>query len=373
MPAVGGRGIAATLVILFVAAFLLLLFGRIAEPILLVFLSSLLASYLCAVTSITMAKARLPRLLALPVAVVLTVLGAAGLVIVILPPAFEQGQELFSELPGYVQQLEALLTSLAQNYPILDRAIPDLTEVGFVDSMIADATRFLRASFLPYITAGGRLVIETVSVLAMAIYLARDPEGYREGIVGLLPPRYRDMARAIAADLGNTMRAWIWAQLLAMLVLGTLTALGLWMLGVPHALAFGLLAGVAAIVPFFGTLLSTVAPALLMLVLGSWPSAIAVLGLGTGIHLLEANVVAPLIFQERLNLPPVLTIVSILIMAQFLGVLGLVVAVPLLAVTIVVVRHVLICQVYKDHNVECLPSAVLVGQTGERRAVSIPS
>ncbi|MFQ5702694.1 MAG: AI-2E family transporter [Gemmatimonadales bacterium] len=371
MPEAGGRGLAATLVILFVAAFLLVLFGRIAEPVLLVFLSSLFASYLCAVTGTTMVKLHLPRSLALPLAVVFSLLVSAGVGILILPPAFEQGRELFAELPGYAQRFDSLLTQLAQRYPILEQAIPRRSEVGFVDSMIADATGFLRASFVPYLTAGGRLAVEIVSVFAMAIYLARDPVSYREGFIALLPPKFRSMARAIIADLGNTVRAWIWAQLLSMLVLGALTALGLWALGVPHALAFGLFSGVAAIVPFFGTLLSTLMPALLMLVIAGWPSATAVMVLGAGVHLLEANVVAPMIFQERLNLPPVLTIMSVLIMARFLGVLGLVVAVPLLAVTVVVVRHILICQIYKDYDVECLPSAVLVGQTGERRAVSV--
>jgi predicted PurR-regulated permease PerM len=167
------------------------------------------------------------------------------------------------------------------------------------------------------------------------------------------------------------MRTWIWAQLFAMLVLGVLTAIGLWLLRVPYALAFGVFTGAVAIVPFFGTLVSTILPALLVLTIGGWAHAVAVVGLGVAVHIIEANVVAPLIFEERVSLPPVLTIMSVLIMATVLGVLGLIVAVPTLAAVLVIIRHVLFGQVYGEHGADEIPSAVLVQTTGERKVFTV--
>jgi predicted PurR-regulated permease PerM len=156
-----------------------------------------------------------------------------------------------------------------------------------------------------------------------------------------------------------------------MLVLGVLTTIGLWVLQVPYALAFGVFTGVVAIVPFFGTITSTILPALLMLTISSWPHAVAVLGLGIGVHLVEANVVAPLIFEERVSLPPVLTILSVLVMAYLMGVLGLIVAVPTLASLMVVTRHILFGEIYGEQDVFRAPSAVLVQATGERKVITV--
>ena len=88
-----------------------------------------------------------------------------------------------------------------------------------------------------------------------------------EGILALVPPRQRPFARAIALDLGATLRAWVGAQLIAMVVLAALTGIGLWLLDVPFWLAFAIFTGVVVLIPFFGTLFSTLLPALLVLLL----------------------------------------------------------------------------------------------------------
>jgi predicted PurR-regulated permease PerM len=131
-----------------------------------------------------------------------------------------------------------------------------------------------------------------------------------------------------------------------MLFLGALTALGLWILGVPYWLAFGLFTGLVAVVPFFGTLASTLLPALFVVSTGSWVRVLAVIALGVAVHVVEANVVVPRVMQRQVALPPVLTIASVLIMGTLLGLVGLVVAVPVLAVTLVLVRHILQAEIY---------------------------
>ena len=118
----------------------------------------------------------------------------------------------------------------------------------------------LRGAVVPYLKGGIELIIEVVSVFVMALYLARTPSIYVEGLVSLVPPERRPLARVILYDLKLTLHAWVVGQLIAMVLLGVLTTLGLWLLGVPYFLAFGVFAGIAAIVPFFGTLFSTLIP-----------------------------------------------------------------------------------------------------------------
>ncbi len=367
----GWRGLAATLVVLFVAALLLLFLGRVSEVVVLLFIAAILGVYLSAVTDFLVRKFHLRRALALTLAIVLTLAAAVGIGWLILPPVVQQVQDLVSALPRYAQDLDEIMARWAERYPVLEGTVLGAEGGGAVQTLIDDATNFVRGSLLPYLTAGGKLAVELVSVLAMAIYLARNPGGYREGMISLVPPQHRHVARTTVTDLGETIRTWIWAQLFAMLVLGVLTAIGLWLLRVPYALAFGVFTGVVAIVPFFGTITSTVLPALLVLTISSWPHALAVLGLGIGVHVVEANVVAPLIFEERVSLPPVLTILSVLVMAYLMGVLGLIVAVPTLATIMVVTRHILFGEIYGEQDIYRAPSAVLVQTTGERRVITV--
>jgi predicted PurR-regulated permease PerM len=238
-----------------------------------------------------------------------------------------------------------------------------------VATLINDATSFLRGSLLPYIRAGGKLFIEGFSVLVMALYIARSPGLYHQGMLSLVPPRFRALARRILLDIAATLRAWVVGQLLAMFILGALTALGLLLLRVPYWLAFGAFTGLVAVVPFFGTLVSTLLPALFVVGSDNWLKVIAVIVLGVVVHLIEANLIVPRIMERKVSLPPVLTISSVLIMATLLGPIGLIVAVPVLAVTMVVVRHVLQEAIYGDSAP--LEAAVLK-TTGQHRTAEAP-
>jgi uncharacterized NAD-dependent epimerase/dehydratase family protein len=104
-----------------------------------------------------------------------------------------------------------------------------------------------------------------------------------------------------------------------MLVLALLTALGLYLLGVPYWLTFGVFTGAVAVVPFFGTLVSTLLPALRARPPDGGRRALFVIILGVVIHLIEGNLVAPLITARRVELPPVLSIMAVLIVGQLLG------------------------------------------------------
>src|SRR5205814_6131157 len=137
--------------------------------------------------------------------------------------------------------------------------------------------------------------------------------------IALFPPIHRDLVRDVLADLATTLRAYIVGQLLTMAILGALTAIGLSLLQVPYALTFGVFTGAVAIVPFFGTLVSTTLPALFVLGgqgiggFGPGTHALTVILLGTVVHLIEGNLVMPLITAKQVELPPVLTILSVLV------------------------------------------------------------
>ncbi|OLC47096.1 MAG: hypothetical protein AUI55_05210 [Gemmatimonadetes bacterium 13_1_40CM_2_70_7] len=333
---------------LFVAALAIWFLIRVVDVLLLLFLAVLLAVYLSSLTDYLERRLRMRRWVGLMIACAGTFIIVAGLAALIFPPVVDQTQALVSGLPQTLTNVQNVMADWAQRYPFLRRTELADPQSGLVAKLINDATGYLSSSLVPYLRAGGKLFIEGVSVLVMALYLARAPALYRDGVVSLVAPRRRAVAVGVLDDAGATLRAWLTGQILAMFVLGSLTALGLLVLGVPYWLAFGAFTGLVAVVPFFGTIVSTLLPALFVVGTGDWVKVVAVIGLGVLVHVAEANLVAPLIMERKVSLPPVLTIASVLVMGSLLGVIGLIVAVPVLAVTMVFLRHIVQGEIYGD-------------------------
>jgi predicted PurR-regulated permease PerM len=322
------------------AIVLLLLFAHsVAKILLLLFISVLFALFLGAAADYLERRFRLPRWAGLPVSLVLTLLAITSVGLLIIPPVLTQTSELISAMPMLLAQWETHLFSLADRYPLLERMLPPREAGGYFDSTLERIGLYF-AGLFPYVFSGLHVVIDAVSVIVMGIYLALRPATYREGVIALVPVVHRPLARDILDELGTTLRAWIVGQMLAMIFLGVLTWIGLVLLAVPYALAFAVFTGVAVVVPFFGTLVSTLLPALFVLGSAGLLPALLVVLLGVLVHLAEANVVHPLIMQRQVNVPPVLSILSVLIMAELVGAMGLLVAVPVLATVLVLVRRI---------------------------------
>jgi predicted PurR-regulated permease PerM len=329
-----------------VFALLLLLFlYSVAEVLLLFFIAVLFAVYLSAITDALQKRLAMPRVAGLLIAVIFTLVATAGVVYLIVPPVLQQTQELIQAMPALMARWETQLLELARESSFWAQVLGSL-EPGesYTGSIISQVTGYFRG-VVPYLFSGLTFLIHFISVLVMGIYLALRPSMYREGFILLAPPVHRELVRDILGDLGRTLKAWIVGQILAMFVLGVLTWIGLELLNVPFALAFGVFTGAVAIVPFFGTLFSTLLPALFVLGTGGAMQAFWVVLLGIGVHAFEANIVAPMIMERQVHLPPVLSILAVLIMAHLLHLIGLLVAVPVLCVVMVVGRRVYVHRV----------------------------
>lgn len=325
-----------------------LLLWQLHDLFLVAFIAILLAVFLGNVTDRLVRFTRIPRGVGLLLSLMLTLAALVGIGALIAPPVMQQTTDLLAAIPGYLTSLDEMARKAASTSEVLRRGGFASAQSGFVTTAVNDAVGFVRRSFLAYAAGTGMFFIDSVAVLAMGLYIAWHPRVYLEGIVQIVPPRHRLAARAISVDLGATLRAWVGAQMLAMVVLAVTTAIGLLILQVPYWLAFSMFAGLAVMVPFFGSITSTILPALLVLPERGPIAAFAVAMVGVVVHIVEANVVHPLIMQHRVALPPALTILSVLVMGALTGLLGMLVAVPLLASVIVLVRHMLIYQTYGE-------------------------
>ena len=268
----------------------------------------------------------------------------AGLGALAAPRISEQWGELRHQLPDaldqveqWVRQRQGSMTDLlkppegagdtqAQGKPPADVRQTIAQQVGNL------STHFF-AVFSSTLAALGSLLIVTF----VAIYVALDPRTYRRGILHLVPHRGRAKAIEVMDATGVTLRRWLVAQLIGMIVIGALTTAALLLLDVRAAVALGIIAGILEFVPYFGPILSSV-PAIAMGFLDGPDKALWVALTYLVIQQVEGNVVTPLLMKEGLDLPPALTIIGQSVMALAFGFVGLVIAMPLLGAGMVPIK-----------------------------------
>jgi predicted PurR-regulated permease PerM len=325
---------------------LLWMLGATAHVFLLLFMAIIISLYLGAVRDQLVSKGHLPPRLAFFISVVGTATALLGLFAILLPPVVEQTRSLIVVMPKYIETWESGIDHFVARFP----AMRDVWKPGehplitAVYNQVSDQAQVL----VPRVLSLVQVLIDCFAVIVMSIYLALQPGTYREWLIALFPPIHRDLVRDVLRDLADALRAYIVGQLLTMTVLAALTAAGLYILDVPYWLTFGVFTGLVAVVPFFGTLLSTTLPALFVLGgPGGGTRAVYVLLLGVVIHLIEGNIVSPLVMSKKIDMPPVLTITSVLVIGKLLGPLGLIVALPTLVTVMVVVRRILINRIYE--------------------------
>jgi predicted PurR-regulated permease PerM len=331
------------------------LFKTVAQVFVLLMLGVLLSLFWGAVADWIERRTHAPERLALTTAILGTVGALVLLIWILAPPVIEQARKLIEQLPTFITSWEAGIDTLAGKIPALGEMLGPQKEHRTLTAIYGQ----LSGVFGSIPTRLFEMVHAAINIFAvgvMGIYLSLHPALYREWLIALFPPIHRDLVRDVLTDLADSLRAYIVGQLLTMTFLGAITALGLYVLNVPFWGVFGIFTGLVAIIPFFGTLLSTTLPALFVLTGNGYDGfspfghAMLVVGLGVVVHLIEGNIVSPLVMSKKIDLPPVLTIMSVLVIGQLLGGLGLIIALPTLAALMVIVRRILITRIYEGQG-----------------------
>jgi predicted PurR-regulated permease PerM len=249
----------------------------------------------------------------------------------------EQAGDLRQRLPDAL----TALTEWARGHPVGAAllGIWDTANAGDVpwDRVANAATRTLGA-------------IGTIGlVLVVGVYLAADPQLYRRGMVRLVPPAYRQRIDGALSASGEALGRWLLGQGISMLFVGSATALGLALLGVPLAVTVGVIAGALAFVPFFGPIAAGILAVLLAFTQGP-TQALYVAGLSILIQQIEGNLLMPVVQRRAVALPPVLGIIAAVVFGLLFGLSGVILATPLMVVVMVLVQKVYVEGVLEDDH-----------------------
>ena len=259
--------------------------------------------------------------------ITLVAIGAIGtlLWLVILPGFLRQAQTFASAVPGYLDELSALSTQLPGG---LADYVPDLSEK--MAERLRDNISPVLSSLPQFVTSLTEVTLRAIVVLVLALYMAYDPDSLISGVLRLVPYSRREDARDLIQDFGARLRGWVVGTAIAMLLVGGGAGLGLWIIGIPLAFSFGLLAGLLEIIPYFGPVAGALLPTLVAFTISPL-KALLVVGLFVLLHLVDANIIQPQILGRHVRLHPVVVIVSFLFLGDLLGFVGLLLAMPVTA------------------------------------------
>jgi len=180
-------------------------------------------------------------------------------------------------------------------------------------------------------------------IIFLGIFFTVSPSLYKDGIVKLVPKQGQRKAREIVERLSQVLKGWLKGMMIAMVLIAVLTFIGVSIIGIPMALALAVIAGILNFIPNFGPLMAMV-PAVLLGFVDSTQTAIIVAALYILIQTLESNIITPTIQRRMINLPPALLIIAQLLMGTLSGALGIILATPLLAITMVLVEELYVKQ-----------------------------
>jgi len=291
-------------------------------------------------------EVRLPRALAVST-VFLVILGLLVLLLLILVPRVEsQISALVVKLPQYVEWLKVNLL------PHVATLLPEDAQLFDSDSLRASLAEHwskaggLLAGIWSSVAASGMTLLgwlaNLVLIPVLTFYLLRDWDELVAATEALLPRGSAAVWSRLARESDEVLGAFLRGQLSVMFALGVIYTTGLWMVGLDFALLIGMFAGIVSFVPYLGLivgiLIAGIAAVLQFKGFGELPWVALVFIAG---QLLEGMVLTPRLVGERIGLHPVAVIFAVMAGGQLYGFFGILLALPIAAVAVVLLRHLL--------------------------------
>jgi predicted PurR-regulated permease PerM len=311
-------------------------FAYRTSGVILAFLLTILLSIILSAPVNYLARKGWPRTWGV-IAVIAAIGGVFWLLGLALVPAVEtQSREFAEAFPTLLDEALALANRLQSFFGLG-------TQIGLNPESFSELGRKVLTGSTVSTAAGVGLTAATVVSLAAVvfistIYLVIRPEPWINGFVSLFPAGWRQRTREVLQALYQTVQRWFLGQLAAMTFIAVFWAISLSLIGVPFALLIGIFSGLISFIPYLGALISIVIPVLLALISDPF-SVVWVILAFVIIQQIEGNLLQPIIMSRAVDLHPALVVFAILVMGTLFGIVGVFLAVPLVAALQVLVRE----------------------------------
>ncbi|MGI6777496.1 MAG: AI-2E family transporter [Acetivibrionales bacterium] len=267
-----------------------------------------------------------------------------GIMLFIIPELIESTKELINTIPEMTVTYQGIFDGILSEVQSSNWS-PDIKNIIYneiknctviVQNYIVDILRKTLAAVINTATIFFDLVLSMV----IAYYFIKDGEYFKNLIMPLVPKKKRNGFISIGRKINGVLSSFIQGQLMTAAIVGVMETIGLSIVGVKYSLILGLIGGIAEIIPYFGPIIGGI-PAVAIALVESPVKALWTLLVFVIVQQLENSFISPKIIESKLGLHPVTTIFAVLIGGQFMGILGMLLAVPVTAV-LKVLAHSLI-------------------------------
>ncbi len=331
------------------AVFLYILW-QIRQVLLLGFTAVAFATVINRLVKIIQSRFHMKRGFAVAISVILILAGFVGIAAVIVP-------SIINKIPESNNLFNEGLKELKDSYNWLQNIIPGqiLTDIdslqNFGQKLISTDSNWF-GGFFKVFSNSLDFVLNFLLVVVVTIMLLANPSAYRQLFLLLFPGFYRSRASEILSQCEQSLVGWFIGIVFNMAVITTLSLIGLFFLGIPLPLVNAVIAGFLTFIPNLGPTLSVIPPAAMALTVAPWKAS-AVVVLYIIIQQTESNILTPLVMKREVSLLPAITLLSQVAFAVFFGLLGLFLALPLVVVSQVWLRELLVKDILNDwklHN-----------------------
>lgn len=312
-----------------------LLAWQLRQVLVLAFLAVLFAAGLYRLTS-PLERRGVPRIAAVLVVYLALLAVVALLIWIVVPPLIEQLVELVENLPTFIGGAESWLRQQMDALPgdIGDEGFGQLQEQmgGVIPDLSALAA-------VPIVVVS--LLVNLVLVVFLSAMLLLERDRLWDGMLAYLRPKRRNQATEVAQSAADKLGAFVRGQLLMMTIIGIGTAIGMFVLGVPFVLPLSFLAFLTEAIPIVGPFISGIPIILIAFTEDLW-TGIFMTAWIVGLQQLEGLVLAPIIQNKALKLSPVVILLGVVAGGTLAGVIGALIAIPLVAVAQVILSEVVL-------------------------------
>jgi predicted PurR-regulated permease PerM len=245
--------------------------------------------------------------------------------------------------------LAHLVTNLPQAYADFARANPALGDLVETSLNTENATAAVRQFSNQLLSFGGSAVgiiqsifgglLAVISVLLLTFFMVLEGPDWSRRIWAQVSPEKRAKYQPLAQQLQGTVTGFVGGISLTASIAATLSTIVLLILGVPYALALGLLVGVVAFIPMIGATIAGILVVLSVLVFKGLTAALIMAGFFIAYQLFENYVLQPMIFSKALEVSPLIVFVALLIGASLAGFIGALVAIPAAASAMILLKY----------------------------------
>lgn len=290
-------------------------------------------------------RMRIPRVIGTVFAFLVAGSVVAATIVLLVPAIREQGSDFAAALPNLYDNLVSWLSNTSDSLGVdLGPVLTSATIQEWIQNPDNQAT--LQELLGGFGSGAGRIlagVAETIAVVllapVLAFYMLMDATKFKMRAHELTPPAHREEVTYVAGQVATALGSFVRGQLLVALIVGVLSSIGLLVIDLPFWLLIGITAGLLNMVPFVGPFVGGALAAIVAFFNGSLSQALWAVGIFTAIQQFDNHVVTPMVQRARVNLSPLVIVLALIAGGAVAGLLGVLVAVPMVAAARIVAGH----------------------------------